>query len=429
MNILKFSLYKRKVIIYFLILVSNLLFGLPEIQAQPLAIDSILIIIEKNNPLLKEYDSRINASRAMARGAKSLDPPQLGAGFFMTPYNSELWKSDEMNNGMGSFMLSAGQMFDNPYKLRARAAFMDLVPGVEIEMKGAISNELYSMAKMRFTELQIFKKKLKLISEIESLLMFIVQSAEIRYTYGKDKVNSYFKATAMLGELQEMKIRIETEIRNEKIALNSLMNRSKELDFDIDTNLNFKKLEFQIVDTATLVNNRSDYKALSKNIQMVSHKQYYEYSKRLPDFGIKYDHMMGFGKQARQFSLMGMVTIPFVPWSSKMYRSSGIALGDEVERIKNQQISLLNDADGVIHRLRISIINKKQQMDLYEKTIIPAIKNNYQATLLAYEENSAELFVLLDAFQNLKLIQLGYLDLVRDLLKLQVEFEKQLEMK
>ena len=123
------------------------------------------------------------------------------------------------------------------------------------------------------------------------------------------------------------------------------------------------------------------------------------------------------------------MTIPIAPWSSKMYKSSVAGLNYEIEAVKNQQQALVNDASGYIQNIKTQIKNKKQQMGLYEKTIIPSMRKNYQATLLAYEQNTEELFMALDAWQNLKVAQLGYLDLVNDLLQLQVQYEKQLELK
>ena len=110
------------------------------ISAQVLTIDSILNAIEKNQPELKVYDAKINAINTYAKGAKSLDPPQVGGGFFMTPYNPQMWKADpSMNtNGMGSLMLSAQQMFMNPKKLNANSEYMKSMSGVETEMKKLI---------------------------------------------------------------------------------------------------------------------------------------------------------------------------------------------------------------------------------------------------------------------------------------------------
>ena len=162
---------------------------------------------------------------------------------------------------------------------------------------------------------------------------------------------------------------------------------------------------------------------------MLKSKQAYEYSKRLPDFGVKYDHMFAFGTQPQQFSLMAMMTIPIAPWSSKMYKSSVEALNYDIEAVNNRQQALINNTSGYIRNIQSQIKNKKLQMALYEKTIIPSLRKNYQATLLAYEQNTEELFMALDAWQNYKVGQLGYIDLINDLLQLQVQYEKQLEIR
>lgn len=422
-------MFKAKKIFIGIMLLTGLMLIQEKTSAQVLTIDSVLNAIEKNHPELKMYDAQINAYNAYAKGAKSLEPPQAGAGFFMTPYNTQMWKPDGMSDGMGSFMISAQQMFSNPKKLNANATYMQSMSNVEKEMKGATKNEMFSMAKMSFSEWQVMKKKLKILNESEELLSYIIKSTEIRYTYGMDKLNAYYKAKAMLGDVQQMKIMTETEIKQKMIELNTLMIRNKELEFDIDTIFALKNYETSITDTTTIATNRSDYKALSQNVNLLKSKQLYEQSKRLPDFGLKYDHMLAFGTQPQQFSLMAMVTIPIAPWSSKMYKSSVAGLNYEIEVVKNQQQALVNNTSGFIENIKSQIKNKKQQISLYEKTIIPSMRKNYQATLLAYEQNTEELFMALDAWQNLKVSQLGYLDLLNDLLQLQVQYEKQLEIK
>ena len=72
--------------------------------------------------------------------------------------------------------------------------------------------------------------------------------------------------------------------------------------------------------------------------------------------------------------------------------------------------------------------SKKQQLELYENNIMPAMKKNYELSLLAYEQNTEELFMVLDAWQNFKLIQLSYYDQLMELLALQIEYEKQLQI-
>lgn len=401
------------------------------VKGQTLTLDSIFKAIDNNQPELKMVDAQIKAYDTYATGAKSLDAPQVGAGFFMTPYNTMMWKPDAMtgSSGMGSFMISAQQMIMNPKKLNANSSYMKGMSNVDKEMKNVMRNELFSMAKMNYYEWLVLKKKLQVLTESESLLNYIVKSTEIRYSYGMDKLNGYYKAQAMLGDVQNMKLMAELEINQMRINLNTIMSRNKDFKFDIDTTFVLKTYENNIIDTTLISTNRSDYKAYDQNINLLKSKQLYEQSKRLPDFGLKYDHMIAFGTQPQQFSLMAMFTIPIAPWSSKMYKSSVNGLNFEIEAMKNQQQILINQTTGNLQNIKEQIRSKKQQLSLYEKTIISSMRKNYQTTLLAYEQNTEELFMVLDAWQNLKVAQIGYLDQLKELLLLQVEYEKQLEVK
>lgn len=417
----------KKTILILFVLLSRL--GVTD--AQILVLDSIFSLIEKNNPELKMYDSKINAYNTYATGAKAYEPPQIGAGFFMTPYNVSMWNGDAMTGspGMGSFMVSAQQMFTNPQKLRANANYMQSMANVDKEMKNAMRNELYSMAKMNYYEWMVLKKKLAVLKESEELLNYIIKSTEIRYTYGMDKLNAYYKAKAMLGDIQNMRLMIEYEIQQKKIALNTLMNRDKQILFDIDTIYTVKNYDLLPVDTSQISSNRSDFKLLYQDLNLLKSKQSYEQSKLKPDFGLKYDHMFAFGTQPQQFSLMAMVTIPIAPWSSKMNKSSVKGLNFEIDAVKYQQQTLLNNTSGQLQSYKEQIKSKKQQIELYEKNIVSSIRKNYQTTVIAYEQSKEELFMVLDAWQNLKLVQLNYLDLLNDLLQLQVKYEEQLEIR
>jgi len=402
-----------------------------KISAQVLTIDSILNAIEKNQPELKVYDAKINAINTYAEGAKSLDPPQVGGGFFMTPYNPQMWMADPaMNtNGMGSFMLSAQQMFMNPKKLNANAEYMKSMSGVEMEMKKSMRNELFSMAKMSYYEWVLLKKKLKILKESEDILKYLIESTELRYKYGMDKLNAYYKTKGMLGDIQNMTVMANQEISQKMVELNTLMNRNKNIVFDIDTTLNYKNYENVVVDSSSIIAARSDLRALKQNENVLRTKQNYELSKRLPDFGLKYDHMLAFGTQPQQFSLMAMVTIPIAPWSRKMYKSTVSGLNYEIESLKLQQQGFVNTVSGNLENLKIKIKSKKLQIELSEKTIIPSMRRNYETALLAYEQNTEELFMVLDAWQNLKLMQLSYIDQLMELVTLQTQYENQLEIK
>src|SRR5688572_22635079 len=87
-----------------------------QLQAQVLTLDSVLILIDQNNPMLQEYDSKVKALNEYAAGAKSWMAPMVGGGTFMTPYANQMLM-DERDKG--AWMLSVEQSIPNPAKLNA----------------------------------------------------------------------------------------------------------------------------------------------------------------------------------------------------------------------------------------------------------------------------------------------------------------------
>lgn len=420
----------KKNIFQIIIALSSLCYSL-NISAQTLSLDSVLITIESMNPMLKVYDAKMNAYDAYAKGAKSYMPPQLEAGFFMTPYNPMMWKANpsEFDKGMGSVMVGAQQMFTNPVKLNANFNYMKSMSSVQASSKTFQRNMLFADAKMNYYEWMILKLKNKVLSENENLLNVVIQSTELRYPYQSEKLASIYKARAQLAELKAMQFMNVNEMKQKQIQLNTLMNRDKNLVFDIDTSYTFKNYETVGVDTQQVLSNRSDIQAVERMIEVNRLKQKLEGAQRLPDFGINYNHMLSFGKQPQLFSLTGMVTLPFAPWSSKMYKANVKGLGFEVQSLESEKQSITNEAVGALNTLRSKINYQKQQAVLIQKEIIPQLRKNYEANIIAFEQNTGELFTVLDAWQMLKMTQLNYLDQIQQILILQVEYEKQFEIR
>lgn len=421
------TIYMKQFAILFLIFLPTV----NELMSQVLSLDSILKTVETDNPEFSVYDHRVSAYKEYAKGARSLDAPQIGAGFFMTPYNVSMWASDEMSGtpGMGNFMISAQQMITNRKKLNANFDYMNSMAAVDSIMKIAMKNEMFMMVKMNYYDWLIMSKKVIVLKESEEIMIYLLKATELKYTYGMEKLNAYYKAKAMLGDIQNMRLMMEQEINQRKIALNYYMNRDKTNEFDIDTLFLIKNYENEKPDSILISKRRSDYKTFSEEITVLRSKQIYENSKKYPDYGIRYDHMFPFGTGPQQFSLMFMVSIPIIPWSSKMYSANVKGLEFEIESKKASQAALLNDISGKLEILKTTIQNKKQQIGLSKDVIIPAMKKNYETELLAYEQNTEMLFMVLDAWQNLKIAQLTYLDQLMELLALQVQYEKELEIR
>ncbi|HEX9513072.1 MAG TPA: TolC family protein [Puia sp.] len=415
-----------------IILLIILFIGQAQARAQStLKLDDILSTIAANHPSVKMYDADIRSSDEAAKGARSWEAPELGTGFWMTPYNPSLWKRNaDGSSGMGQYMISAQQMIPNKKELDANEKYLRAVSAASKESKQANLNELYAAAKMSYYTWLVTEKKLRVLDDNEKLLQFMIQSTEIRYKNNLGKLNAYYKAKAAVGDIENQRIQLQNDIRQQQVRLNTLMNKDAQTDFRIDTAYTIKDYTLNNnspTDSSYFGQARSDIKAVQKNIDLAYLQQDLERTKLKPQFGIQYNHMFGFGGLPMQYSLMATVRLPMAAWSSKSTKASIESLKWKEESLSQQKQVLINEAAGQMQGLLAAFTSKKRQVQLFEQNIIPALSKNYQVLQLGYEQNTGELFELLDAWQTLNRSQLEYLQQVQDLLTMQTEMDKTLQ--
>jgi outer membrane protein TolC len=410
----------------FYIAISCLILSFTNAKAQTLTLDNVLSTIKTNNPQLKMYDADILSMDASAKGARSWMAPQVETGFFMTPYNANLWKANEMGPGMGNYMLGVTQMIPNASKLNANENLMKAMSLVESENKNFTLNQLNALAKTYYFEWIIINKKIKIAQDNLQLLNYMIKSMEIRYQYNMDKLSSYYKAKSQYATLQSMIVMLENDVSQRKYMLNTLMARDKNENLEIDSNYEIKDYNLFETDLSSYINNRSDIKAIDKTKDINTLKIEVEKVATRPEFGVKYDHMFAFGNQPQQFSLMGMITIPMA-WSTKMNKANM-----ESYRIKNESLDwqkqmIATEANGMIKGMNAEFLNLKKQYQITQENIIPALKRNYDTAILAWQNNTGDLFVALEAWEAMNMTQIDALDKLKSILATQVQIEKQLE--
>ena len=399
-------------------------------KAQVLKLNAVIDSITASHPVVKMYNNEIRSMDEAAKGAKSWMPPEISTGLWMVPYNTKLWKKDDMGGtGMGQYMIGGQQMIPNRKKQNADAAYMQAMSSVEKEKKNATINELINDAKQFYFEWIILKKKLAILEQNEKLIDFMIKNAEIRYKNGLGKINAYYKAKAALGNLQNMRLMFENDITEKRIRINALMGRNTMVEFDIDTTYQLKDYAAVIFDSTLFYTNRSDLKAIDKDINLTWLKQEAEKQSLKPQFGIRYEHMFGFGGFPMQYTLMGMMKIPLAKWSSKMNKANIESLKWKAYALQSQKEMMLNEYSGMAYGMRNELELKKKQLKLYDENIIPALKNNYKTMQLGYEQNTEELFMLYDAWETLYMAQMEYTEILNQALKMQVSIDRLIEKK
>src|SRR3546814_10114291 len=103
------------------------------------------------------------------------------------------------------------------------------------------------------------------------------------------------------------------------------------------------------------------------------------------------------GMMPNSYSVIRMISIPSAPLSSKTYRPNIRGKQMEIRSMEKERESMLNEAQEVVRSIALDIRTLVQQLDNYDKKIIPALRRNYESTLLAYEQNQQELAMVIDA--------------------------------
>jgi hypothetical protein len=124
---------------------------------------------------------------------------------------------------------------------------------------------------------------------------------------------------------------------------------------------------------------------------------------------------------------MAMISIPIAPWSSRMYKSEVKGMQYDIEAMKKGREAILIETRGTLAGMASQLARMKQQLENYETKIIPALRKNYQTLMLAYEENSEQLPIVIDAWEALNMAQMEHIEKNQEYLNMIVMYEKELE--
>ncbi|GAA4465140.1 hypothetical protein GCM10023189_45360 [Nibrella saemangeumensis] len=393
-----------------------------------LTLDSVLAQINQNNPLLKPFGSRAAAARAYAEGARSWMAPMVGLGTFMAPYPLQM-VMDERDRGYG--MVSVEQDIPNPFKQRATQVYQQSKAAVEEAGRGVTLNRLRSDAKQLYFDWLVLEKRRRVLAENRRILQLMKKLADIRYPYQQGSLGNVYKAEGRLYELDNMVIMTDAEIDRKRIGLNTLMNRPTTEVFGIDTTYRPVEAVQPVPTTDELARHRSDILRMDRQILSMQAGIEAQKAQTRPDFRVRFDHMQPFAgtksMMPTQFTLMGMISIPIVPWASRMYKAEIKGMQQDIEAMRYEREGMLNETQGMVAQMLTDLRAVQAQLDNYERRVIPTLRKSYDTQLIAYEQNKSELPVVIDAWETLNMTQMDYLTRLQDYYRMLVTYEKELE--
>ncbi|WP_276370484.1 TolC family protein [Chryseolinea sp. H1M3-3] len=395
-------------------------------KAQVVTLDSLLAVIDRQNPMLQEYDYKVRALDAYAEGAKSWMAPMVGVGPYWYPYPGKTVMS-EAEKGM--FMINLEQDIPNPAKLKAKRNYYASKAKVEQQARAVQYNALRSEAKTFYYKWLVAEKKHSVLKENERIIELMLKLARIRYPYNQGSLGNIYKVEGRLHEVQNMMLMTAADKQESSYRLKSLMNLNPtdSMMVDTTTSVHFDPNEIAY-DTASLRERRSDVKQINQSIEVMRLNQQFQRVQAKPDFKIRLEHMDPRGQgMPNQFSAMAMVTIPIAPWSSKMYKSEVRGMQYDIEAMRKERESVLIESRGMLAGMATQLSSMQKQLANYHTKIIPALRKNYETLILAYEENREQLPIVIDGWEALNMTQMEYLNKLESYYNMIISYEKALE--
>lgn len=393
-------------------------------QSDVLVLDTILARIEQQNIKLGAYELRAKGFAYRAKAAKAWMAPMVGAGTFMTPYPGQQIMED---SDKGSLMFNVEQAIPNPSKQKANSMYIASQSVSETAKRAVDLNQLRTQAKTLYYTWIIAEKRIQLFENNEKILQSMKQLEAIRYEYNRSQLSNVFKADAQLADNRNMIRMQEAEIARSRAWLNSLMNVPGNMTFKIDTASTPTFTPLATLDTLLLAERRQDIQKMNADMQTMRYGIDAMKQERKPDFKIRFDHMTPLGKMMpNAYSVMGMVSIPIAPWSSKMYKNEAKAMQFELEAMQAERKSMLVESQGMLYGMQAEIITMQERIDRMAKKVIPALERAMEANFQSYRENKVELPVVLTDWEALNMMKNTLLDEQLKLYIMIANYEKEL---
>lgn len=392
-------------------------------QVPVLSLDTIMQRININNLSLQTYELRAKSYKYSADAATAWMPPMIGFGTFMTPYPGQM----KMSPGdAGQLMLRVEQDIPNLSRLNAQRRYIESQGNIERAGRAVTLNDLKAQAKRQYYSWLVSEQRIKVLQRNNEVMETMKKIEEVRYPYNQSQLSSVFQANARLEENRNMVRMQEGEIARARAYLNGLMNRKGNEAFSIDTSYQ-PGFASSFFDTTTLAGVRGDVLRMNESIRSMQLNIESMSKQRRPEFRIQYDHMYPLdAMMPNQYTIMGMVSIPIVPWASKMYKSGIKSMEYNVRAMEKERSAMLQETQGMLYGMQSEINAMQRRIQSMEQKVIPSLRDAFEANLLNYRENKMQLNLVIVTWDALNMMQLDLLNEKLRLYQMIVDYEKEL---
>ncbi|CAN5417494.1 hypothetical protein BH10BAC1_BH10BAC1_06940 [soil metagenome] len=409
------------VLIFMLVTASSMLST--KLLSQTISLDEVLTKIEKNNLLLLSYEKKIKANDELVDGAGAWMSPKLSAEWDDIPYQFDAQKTQ--------LKIALSQDFPNPKKIEAKENYLKSIASIDKNEAEFYKIGLFTQAKEAYYKRYITEKKIKVLQESITIMQMMLTLSEKQMAISKGDLGAVYRLKARLTENETMLIHEQNMVRTQTATLNYLMNVDLSQNFEIDTQHLMKNYRLLKSDMKmdSLDCKRSDIMRMNSVINSMKLNQTVMSMRSKPEFGVRVANYTKFGGRADAYSVMGTMTIPIAPWSSKGYKSEVKAMSFSIDAMEQNKQNMVKMAQQMINMFLIELESEYKELDNYTMLVIPAYKNSLDANLLSYGQNTNDLNMTLMAWDDLQMAQMEYLKHLDTYFKIQAEYEKEVQIR
>ncbi|MDP2886408.1 MAG: TolC family protein [Ignavibacteria bacterium] len=372
-------------------------------QTDTTTLDGLLAEVLSRNPRLQSSRTLARSAATRIPQAKAWDDPLIGVEFYATPISS----LNPLKDGMETdYFVQQMIPFFGKRSLMAEAA----TARTRMVEQSATTTErnLITIVKKTYAMLYSVQRRLDVNVENQRLLNQIIESTRAKYSVGSNTQADVLKAQVELAKLKNEQTTLNQDLANAEAMMNALRAVPSHTQIGRVIDLIPKQFQGTLSDLyASALDYRPEVRGMGYEIEMNKADVAASQRERYPDIMVRgmYKSMM---VGTDQWSAMIGINVPLAPWASAKYSEK---IEENTLNVLASEQSLRDMQNMVQFEVRDAwsrIQSKWEQIDRYQRTILPQTDQALQSTLAAYQTDKVDFLSLLDSYRMLQEFRMEY---------------------
>ena len=410
--------------IFLICLITTAMLGINIIYAQTVELDSLINKAIKVSPKLSMLRAKRNVAANKIPQNSNLPNPMLMLGLMNLPTNTFSFNQEPMTQKV----IGLQQTIPFPGKLSAMedASAIDTLI-IDKEIQDA-TNEIRKDVSEKYYSLSFFRKSLMYAKENKNLLEKISEVVSTKYSVSTASQQNLIKVqleiTNIFDKIEDLKSKEGAALS----ALNALLLQDPNASIATETFDSIKTISITIEQLDSLARaNRPFLRGIKLSQEKGKLKQSVAEKNYLPNFtlGVQYG-------QREKLQKTGMTQADFLSFSIGI--SLPVNYGGKISSEVDEAISMqdlysqqyyqaLQYLNGVFGTDITDLNSLKERINLFETALLPQAQQNLSSALSSYQVNKVDFINVIDAQNQLYMIETNLYKLKTDYLKKISELE------